>query len=595
MYCYDPGNGCAIYRTEPENQKLDPLAGAWIAAPLPPQYEIIPDEEAQMYLCALETARRAHKGQTDKAGKDYISHPVKVSSLTRGSFAAVTGALLHDVIEDTEVTYEDLKNLGMSERVLACVEAMTHRENETREDYIARIAKNYDAVCVKLADLTHNSDLSRIAEPRQKDYRRVERYRREYEYLSSVRRDMEERFSRHRSEPHVVISRQGRQFLEKGQMWMYANNAVYASADCQDGGVVCILAQDGTFIARGFYSPCSHVTVRILSRDENEIIDREFFRRRIREAVSFRRTVERNNIGCCRMIFSEADRLPGLVADRYNDVLVTQISNTGFEKIRDMIYEILLEEVSGDGIPVRAVYERNDIPSRAKEGLRQYTGFWNGTSAECPAVIEENGLKLYVDYISGQKTGYFLDQKSNRLLVRKMACGHKVLDCFTHTGGFALNAAMGEAEEVTAVDVSAAALEQGLANAKLNHLENRMRFVQADVFEYLDSLEKGQFDFIILDPPAFTKSRKTVLKAYNGYKRINRRAMELLANGGYLATCSCSRYMETALFEQMLKEAAAEAGVILRQVSVTQQNADHPILWLMDETSYLKFFIFQII
>ena len=275
-------------------------------------------------------------------------------------------------------------------------------------------------------------------------------------------------------------------------------------------------------------------------------------------------------------------------------MLVIQISCAGFEKRKDMICELLEEELSKDA-PVEAVYIRNDIPSRTKEGLDQYTGFWNEKTYECPVIVEENGLKLHVDYIDGQKTGYFLDQKTNRMLVRRMAKGHRVLDCFTHTGGFALNAALGGAAEVTAVDVSGLALEAGLANAKLNHLEERMRFVQADVFEYLDTLEKGQYDFIILDPPAFTKSRKTVYKAYNGYKRINAQAMRALKGGGWLATCSCSRYMETGLFEQMLKEAAFEAGVILRQVSVTQQNADHPILWLMEETSYLKFYIFQIL
>lgn len=396
------------------------------------------------------------------------------------------------------------------------------------------------------------------------------------------------------NEPCVVISEKGKPFLEKGQMWMYSNNVIRTDSSCEDGEPVRIVDEEGTFIAKGFYSAVSHVTVRILTRDEDEVIDRAFFRRRIQAAADYRRTAERENLTCCRMVFSEADLLPGLVCDRYGAVLVIQISCAGFEKRKDMICELLEEELSKDA-PVEAVYIRNDIPSRTKEGLDQYTGFWNEKTYECPVIVEENGLKLHVDYIDGQKTGYFLDQKTNRMLVRRMAKGHRVLDCFTHTGGFALNAALGGAAEVTAVDVSGLALEAGLANAKLNHLEERMRFVQADVFEYLDTLEKGQFDFIILDPPAFTKSRKTVYKAYNGYKRINAQAMRALKGGGWLATCSCSRYMETGLFEQMLKEAAFEAGVILRQVSVTQQNADHPILWLMEETSYLKFYIFQIL
>jgi 23S rRNA (cytosine1962-C5)-methyltransferase len=336
------------------------------------------------------------------------------------------------------------------------------------------------------------------------------------------------------------------------------------------------------------------VAVRILTRNEADTIDRAFFEKRIHDAVSFRRVVERDNMTCARMIFSEADLLPGLIADRYNDILVTQISCTGFEKRKDMIYELLKEEFAQEEIPVRYIYERNDIAPRLKEGLEQYQGF-HGKEGIAKTVISENGLKLNVDIENGQKTGYFLDQKSNRVLIRSLSKGLRVLDCFTHTGGFALNAALGGAKEVTAVDVSQTALDQGLENAKLNHLEGRMKFVQADVFEYLDEIQPDQFDLIILDPPAFTKSRKTVMKAYNGYKRINRRAMEVLKGGGYLATCSCSRYMETDLFEKMLKEAAAEAGVILRQVSVTQQNADHPILWIMDETSYLKFYIFQIV
>ena len=222
-------------------------------------------------------------------------------------------------------------------------------------------------------------------------------------------------------------------------------------------------------------------------------------------------------------------------------------------------------------------------------------GFWGGVSLPTTTVIQENGLKLNVDIENGQKTGYFLDQKSNRMLLRQMAHDQRVLDCFSHTGGFALNAAYGKAQSVVAVDVSQTALDQGRANAKLNHLEDRIQFVKADVFEYLDQCTIGQYDIIVLDPPAFTKSRKTIHQAYAGYKRINYQAMKLLQNGGYLITCSCSRFMEIDNFEKMLREAAQEAGVTLKQVSVTQQNHDHPILWTMEETSYLKFYIFQIV
>ena len=395
--------------------------------------------------------------------------------------------------------------------------------------------------------------------------------------------------------PAVVISDQGREFLEKGQMWMYRNNLLTCDGNIEDGAVVRILSEAGDFVAAGFYSACSHIAVRILSRNEHEHIDRSFFEKRLKAAFEFRKTTNPDNLSNCRLVFSEADFLPGLIVDLYNDILVTQISCAGFEQRREMIYGLLKNVLAEEGIEIHAVYERNDIAAREKEGLAQYKGFFEPTDLKPQTVISENGLKLNVDIENGQKTGYFLDQKSNRVLIRNMARGKKVLDCFTHTGGFALNAAFGEASHVSAVDVSETALKQAYENACLNHLENRMSFIQADVFEYLDELKSGEFDLIILDPPAFTKSRRTVMKAYNGYKRINKRAMQLLANGGYLATCSCSRYMETSLFEQMLKEAAAEAGVMLKQVSVTQQNSDHPILWRNEETSYLKFYIFQII
>ncbi|MCD7808720.1 MAG: class I SAM-dependent rRNA methyltransferase, partial [Erysipelotrichaceae bacterium] len=241
------------------------------------------------------------------------------------------------------------------------------------------------------------------------------------------------------------------------------------------------------------------------------------------------------------------------------------------------------------------IYERNDIQVRTKEGLELYKGFWKGTNLPTTTIINENDILLYVDFENGQKTGYFLDQKANRYLLRKMAHDKKVLDCFSHTGGFALNAAKGGAKEVVAVDVSQTALDQGLENAKLNHLEDKITFTKADVFDYLDTLNVGDFDIIVLDPPAFTKSRKTIQSAYFGYKKINKKAMELLNNGGYLVTCSCSRFMEVDNFEKMLKESAQEAGVVLKQVSMTQQNVDHPILWTMEETSYLKFYIMQII
>ncbi len=346
-----------------------------------------------------------------------------------------------------------------------------------------------------------------------------------------------------RNYPSIIVTPEGEKWLDKGQMWMYKNNLGSLDDSIENGSLVDIMTTKGRYLGTGFLSKESHITVRILTKDQNEVIDRDFFKKRIQFAYDFRKTVEKDNLTNCRLVFGEADSLPGLTADRYNEIIVTQITSYGLDLIKDMIYELLLE------------------------------------------VLKENG----------QKTGYFLDQKSNRVLLRNMSAGKTVLDCFSHTGGFALNAAIGGAKHVTAVDVSQTALDQGLANAKMNHLEERMSFVQDDVFDYLDKCHQGQYDIIVLDPPAFTKSRRTVNHAYNGYKNINMKAMKLLRQGGYLITCSCSRFMETALFEQMLRESAKECGVTLKQVSVTQQNADHPILWTMEETSYLKFYIFQII
>lgn len=394
--------------------------------------------------------------------------------------------------------------------------------------------------------------------------------------------------------PYVRISEDGEKFLRKGQMWMYRNNVVDLDESIENGAAVDILTMNDEYLGTGFLSAHSHITVRILTKDRNEELDRQFFKNRIQFAYDYRKTVEKNNLTNCRLIFGEADQFPGLVVDRYNDLLVAQISSYGLDIRKDMIYESLLEVLREDGQDVKGIYERNDIAIRTKEGLEQYKGFWKNEQLPTKTIIDENGLKLHIDVENGQKTGYFLDQKSNRVLLRNIAHGKKVLDCFTHTGGFALNAAYGNASHVTAVDVSQTALDQGLRNAKLNHLQDRMEFVKADVFKYLDECKKGQFDIIVLDPPAFTKSRKTVASAYGGYKRINIQAMRLLNKGGYLITATCSRYMEIADFEKMLRESAMEAGVTLRQVSVTQQNADHPILWSMDETSYLKFYIFQL-
>lgn len=395
--------------------------------------------------------------------------------------------------------------------------------------------------------------------------------------------------------PYVMISEEGAKFLRKGQMWMYRNNLQELDENLENGCVVDIITPTKEYLGTGFLSKESHIVVRILTKNRDEDINRDFFKQRIQFAYDFRKTVESENLTNCRLIFGEADDMPGLIVDRYNDLLVTQISSYGLDIRKDMLYEVLLEVLKEDGQEIANIYERNDINVRQKEGLEMYKGFFGEPKTSVHTIIDENGLKLHVDVENGQKTGYFLDQKSNRVLLRKLAHGKTVCDCFSHTGGFALNAAYGNAKHVTAVDVSQTALDQGYRNAKLNGLENRMSFVKADVFKYLDEIKKGQFDIIVLDPPAFTKSRRTVMNAYNGYKHINKTAMEKLERGAYLITCTCSRFMEIQQFEAMLREAALEAGVTLKQVSVTQQNADHPILWSMEETSYLKFYIFQIV
>lgn len=398
-----------------------------------------------------------------------------------------------------------------------------------------------------------------------------------------------------RDYPKVTISEAGEKWLDNGQMWMYKNNVEKLDESIENGVLVDIVTTDDRYMGTGFLSKNSHITVRILSKDKNDIFDRAFFKDRIRFSYDFRKTLEGRNITNCRLIFGEADQLPGLTVDRYNDILVSQISSYGLEQRKDMLYDVLLEVLRENGQDVKGIYERNDIKVRAKEGLALEKGYWKHADLPTTTIIDENGLKLHVDVENGQKTGYFLDQKANRVLLREMAHGKRVMDCFSHTGGFALNAAYGNASRVVAVDVSQTALDQAYENARLNHLENRISFVKADVFKYLDACEEGQFDIIVLDPPAFTKSRRTIDHAYSGYKRINKKAMKLLGRGGYLITCSCSRFMEIDNFEKMLRESAQETGVTLKQVSVTQQNHDHPILWTMEETSYLKFYIFQIV
>ncbi len=399
--------------------------------------------------------------------------------------------------------------------------------------------------------------------------------------------------------PRVTVSRKGADWVRGGHPWIYEGEIVSAPADIPNGSIVDAVGEKGNYLGSGFYSAQSRIRVRLLSRNANDRFDGAFWRRRISYAWEYRKTVMRRDLACCRVIFGEADDFPGLTVDRYADILVAQTLSVGMERVKETLFPILLEVLRSDGQTVRGIYERNDVRLRELEGLTQGKG-WFGEPEDRSTVtqITENGIVYSVDVESGQKTGFFLDQKYNRLAVARIAEGRRVLDCFTHTGSFALNAAAGGAAQVTAVDISADALEMARRNAARNGLAERMEFVCADVFDYLRGLlaeGRRDFDLIILDPPAFTKSRKTAGNAERGYREINACAMKLLPRGGYLATASCSHFMPHESFERMLRGAAVDAAVELRQIEVRQQAPDHPILWNVPETDYLKFYLFQVI
>lgn len=402
--------------------------------------------------------------------------------------------------------------------------------------------------------------------------------------------------------PRVVITAKGTRWVEQGHPWIYEGEVIRQEGDCENGGLVDAVSEKGKYLGTGFLSEKSKIRVRLLSRNANDRFDAAFWQRRLQYAWDYRKTVMGDQTSCCRIIFGEADGFPGLTVDRFSDLLVTQTLSIGMERAKDMIFPALVKLLREDGEVIRGVFERNDVAIRELEGMAQNKGWYalpGETPPESPMTeICENGVYYSVDVENGQKTGFFLDQKYNRLAVAKLAKGKRVLDCFTHTGSFALNAAKGGAEHVTAVDVSASAIGMARQNALRNGLEDRMDFVTADVFDLLPELAaKGgkPYDFIILDPPAFTKSRKTVDSAQRGYKEINLRALKLLPRGGYFATASCSHFMPSELFVKMLKAAALDAGVELRQIEARQQAPDHPILWNVPETDYLKFYIFQVV
>ncbi|MCD8338150.1 MAG: class I SAM-dependent rRNA methyltransferase [Lachnospiraceae bacterium] len=391
------------------------------------------------------------------------------------------------------------------------------------------------------------------------------------------------------------------------------------------------MQKPGKYLGTGFYSEHSKIRVRLISRNANDKFDAAFWARRIRYAWEYRKTVMGADIDCCRVIFGEADQFPGLTVDRFHDILVTQTLSYGMDLLKPVIFPLLYQTLAEDGQQIRGIYERNDVSIRELEGLKQYKGWYpldiaqkqmpplfqsdkvgdssctpkdytgkefSRTTSSPLTEITENVIIYQVDVENGQKTGFFLDQKYNRQAVARLASGKRVLDCFTHTGSFALNAARGGASHVCAVDISQSAIEMARHNAERNGLADRMTFRVANVFDLLPQLEQSReekYDFIILDPPAFTKSRRTVDSAKKGYKEINLRAMKLLPRGGYLATCSCSHFMPDELFTKMLHSAAADAGVQLRQIEARQQAPDHPILWNVPETDYLKFYLFQVI
>ena len=405
-----------------------------------------------------------------------------------------------------------------------------------------------------------------------------------------------------REYPRLIITQKGTRWVESGHPWIYEAEVIRTEGQIENGILADAVSEKGKYLGTGFVSLQSKIRLRLVSRNANDKFDAAFWKRRLQYAWNYRKTVMDEDLSCCRVIFGEADGFPGLTVDKFSNLLVTQTLSVGMEGIKQMLFPLLVQVLEEDGQPIDGLFERNDVAIRGLEGMEQGKGWFplEGKPAPESTVTEicENGVYYSVDVENGQKTGFFLDQKYNRLAVAKLAKGKRVLDCFTHTGSFALNAAMGGAEHVTAVDVSASAIEMAKTNAVRNGLDNRMDFVVADVFDLLPQLEaqgKKPYDFIILDPPAFTKSRKTVKNAEKGYKEINLRALRLLPRGGYFATASCSHFMPSELFVKMLKSAAQDAGVELRQIEARQQSPDHPILWNVPETDYLKFYLFQVV
>lgn len=382
--------------------------------------------------------------------------------------------------------------------------------------------------------------------------------------------------------------------IKAGGAWIFDNEIDTITGRFKNGEVVTVHDFDGYPMGKGFINQNSKIRIRMMTRKPDQEIDESFLKMRVKNAWEYRKTTV--DTSSCRIIFGEADFLPGLVIDKYEDVLVVECLALGMEQFKETIVNFLKEILAEDGIKICGVYERSDANERTKEGLSKVKGFI-GDAFDTNVEIVENGVHYMVDVANGQKTGFFLDQKYNRLAVQKLCKDARVLDCFTHTGSFALNAAYAGAKEVIGVDASELGVEQARKNASLNGLENVASFVCEDVFELLPRLEKEgeKFDVVILDPPAFTKSRNSIKNAIKGYREINLRGMKLVKDGGYLCTCSCSHFMDYELFTKTINQAAHNVHKRLRQVEYRTQAPDHPILWAADESYYLKFYIFQVV
>lgn len=392
----------------------------------------------------------------------------------------------------------------------------------------------------------------------------------------------------------VTLKRGGGRAVKAGGPWIYDNEVESVVGTFSDGDMVLVHDFDGYPLGRGFINRKSKLLVRMMTRNAAQEVDEEFIRMRVKHAWEYRKRVM-DDVGSCRVIFGEADFLPGIVVDKFSDVLVVQSLALGIDRFKFLIIETLKELMAEDGIRICGVYERSDAKVREQEGMERTKGFL-GEPFETRVEIVENGVRYLVDVAQGQKTGFFLDQKYNRRAIRRLCPGARVLDCFTYTGSFALNAGLAGASHVLGVDASESGVALARENAALNHLQDQVEFTCADVFEFLPKLEREgeQFDLVILDPPAFTKSRNSIKNAVKGYREINLRAMRLVRDGGYLATCSCSHFMDYELFTKTIGQAAQNVHKRLRQVEYRTQAPDHPVLWAAEESYYLKFYIFQV-